>query len=781
MNSQVLYLKLLQICRNGPQNLVDRSQIDEIWTSISNLAFQDTNAFISLIPLIEKISFGNQSFTESNPSEISEAINNLKNSSIDIHQRVASSAPLFALFPFLTQSNATSFIENVIDFIENINEDYPEKLINLIDTIEVVSIKENVYSDLFKLFKEKSDSKLFAATLVFSPIANAFLDNVENSIAFSSSLFEKCISTQQKRELISASLLAERLAQTYSVNPISMPAGLFEKLSPLLFHDDSTVQFRAHKAMRRLIEFGVFDQKEKVKALVDQYHKYKTPHLFFKLISKYLEDSDNISLDTIKPIFDFALSNVEDFNISGYLLSIFSFFGTMNSDYIRDIVKPILVTVHQIVIQKKINFYHDATETLFTISKCFGPENINIFTKDIEAIAEILLNEQTSDDLVLSLHKKTLLGQSIALLPISEGTFSLILEFINQNIQKVTCNSIYPICQIVITLFEKFSIEATIDYVNKFVELAAKETDLNRLNAILQTLKKLFKKLIKNSKNEQIINFINKIVNGHLQFFNGLPFVISATNESMIIHFVSVYLRKNIVPSSEILNEIIKYISLVPPLYLPALLESIIYCISTLTTEQCQRVVDGLIPLIPSFDLYSEENDYVLATFDVISAILKVHPETINSVELIQVLDKLTQANEEEDDVSMDIHSLASTMKLICELSLVTPEVNDDLLSSIIDLVPFPEETNGNDAVITTFVQMCQQKDKFANVYLPILAIFVKLVTSFDIGPLKISDENISGMKAALKVACQNDSTLDRQLTKDFTRHQLNRFKTIFK
>lgn len=546
--------------------------------------------------------------------------------------------------------------------------------------------------------------------------------------------------------------------------------------------------------MRRLIQSSIFDVIDKVKKIVNQYDQYKDQDriLFFKLISNFLEDTENISLNTVQPIFDFSVSKLSDFEISGFLLSIFTSFAAIDANFIKELLKPLLLTVHQIAIQKKIHFYHDATEMLFAISKCFGNEKITIFSKDVLSISEVL----DQDESVLSLHKRADLCQSIASLPFLDLTFEKIINFINKSIDKlnISGNSIYPLCTSAISISLRLNDEKAKELSNKFLKLAEKETDTQRLNAILETLKTL-NELIK-SQNEAMTEFINHVIQGNFSYFHGLSFIVSADPKSMFFNFISILIQKNSIQYDRIISEIIKIVSIIPSSILPTVIEPIMCVIDKLSTEQCKTIADSLVEIAPTFDMYTEENDDIVASFDIISSILKIHPESVDCTSLLKIIDELIQIkdnnvdendgdNELDNEKQMDTISLGLGMSLICQLLIHTNPIDqfDDLLISVIDQVPFPPESNCNDSVINSLVCMCREKEKFASYYKQILFIFAQLVvmTVSEKKSLKISPERFNDMKSIIKEAVRADSSLERELTKDFTRQKQNQFKSIVK
>ena len=479
MDPQNLYLKLLQICRNAAKDENNQLMEKEIWPSICKLAFNDLSTFYSFIPLLAQLSFSNSSFTESKFEEVSDAIEKTKNSSLDINERITIFAPLFSLLPFLPINDAHSIIENAIELLSDyfkIHTDncFPETFIGYIDTIEVASIKPQLFSDLFQLFTEKSNVKLAETTLVFAPIANSFIENVENAAFFTTQLFNKCFNQQKKQEIIAGLFLVERLNQQYSINPNYAPPDLFEKIFSHLLDDDKLVRYRCHKSMRRLIQCGIFDVVDKVKKIIDQYDQYQAQDksLFFKLVLNFLEDTESVSLNTVQPIFDFSVSKLSDFEISGYILSIFTSFAAIDANFIKELLKPLLLTVHQISLQKKVQFYHDATEMLFAISKCFGNEKITIFAKDVLSMAEVLDQEEST----LSIRQKSDLCQSIASLPFLDSTLEKVLNFINKSIDQlnISGNSIYSLCTSIISIYLRLTPEKAKDLSIKCSKLAEK-------------------------------------------------------------------------------------------------------------------------------------------------------------------------------------------------------------------------------------------------------------------------------------------------------------------
>ncbi|KAK8900443.1 hypothetical protein M9Y10_002770 [Tritrichomonas musculus] len=803
MDPKNLYIKLLQICRNAAKDENNQLLEKEIWPSICKLAFTDINTFYSFIPLLAQISFSNPSFTESKFKEVSDAIEKTKNQLSDINERINIFAPLFALLPFLPIDDAHSIVESSIellsDYFQNHEDDcFPEPLIGHIDTIEVASIKPQLFSDLFQLFTDKSKDKLAESTLIFAPIANSFIENIEDAALFTAQLFSKCLNQQKKPAIVAGIFLVERLSQQYSINPNYAPSDLFEKLYSHLLDNDKLIKYRCHKSMRRLIQCGIFDVVDKVKQIVDQYDKYQAQEklLFFKLISNYLEDTESISLNTVQPIFDFAMSKISDFEISGYILSVFTSFAAIDASFIKELLKPLLLTAHQIAIQKKIIFYHDATEMLFAISKCFGNEKITIFAKDVLSMAEVLDQDESS----LSLRRRTDLCQSIASLPFLDSTLEKILNFINKSIEKlnISGNSIYPLCTSIISISSKLTVEKAKDLSIRCSKLAEKETDAQRLNAILETLKTLNELIQSQSKsqNEVMADFVNQIIHGNFSYFHNLSFIVAADPKLMLFNFITILIQSNAISYDQIITEIINYLPIIPSPFLPNVSEPIMNVIDNLSNDQCKTIADSLTEVIPSFDMYTEENDEVISSFDLISSILKVHPKVVDSASLLKIIDELIQIKESNNDDEngendadnerpMDVISLGSAMSLICQLSLHVQSVDqfEDLLLSVIDQVPFPAISNCNDSVISSLLKMYSEKDKFAKIYKQILFVFTQLLVmnNDERKSLNISIDNLNAMKAVIREAVRANSSLERELTKDFTRQMQNQFKNIVK
>lgn len=795
MDPQALYLQLLNVCRQFSFGCLDESAQNQIWSSLCDIAFSKPKTFLNFIPLIETLFAINPQFSKTTPQNLVDSINLIRNSEIELENRIQTSTPLFELFPFLPNEILYSLMDAIFvlftDYFK-IKQNFPSSIIQSIDNIEVASINHSQYTELLKYFKNHQNENLAAVSLFFAPISNSFIDNEPDSIQFAIDLFDSCMKSDNQFDIMAGLFLVERLSQKYSSNPNYSPSQIFEKVSSHLFDENSMMKYRSHKAMRRLIQSGLFETKEKVAQLVDQYPQYKDDqkNLFFKLMSSFLEELESVNLETVQPIFEFCLSNISQFDIIGYILSIFTSFAAISPDFIKDLQKAILLNVHQIVLQKKFHFFKDATEALFAISQCFGQEKIAIFEKDIHLIIESI----ASEDCTLPFNKVVEVYQSISTLPFISSTKGSILKFLENSYEKIAGNTIYPFCTTCISLSTELNAEETESLIKKLTEIGLKEDDeCNRLYAILETVKKLLKqtKKLDETKYHQLCDMLcEKITSNQFQSFHSLPFIVSADLKSMMFHFISSLIyNNNSEASHNLLQEIIRFSSIVPSSFLTYLLEPIQKAEARLSIHECQQVASAIATIVPSFDLYSEENDDVISSLTVLLSILRRFPEVVDTDNILKALNSLIQVktndDEEEDDKLFDPLSIVTTYKLIVSLSLNAKEINLDVLSTIVEEMPITDDASSNSEIIIALAEMISENNqqRFEPLYLPILTLFANLAIETDPHKkdLMINSNADDKMKSALREAVRKDSTIERKLTKDFIRAKHNRFKAIVK
>lgn len=769
MEIQKICDQFSKICRSN--ELGNGVSVESLWSSIVELINEEPNSFLKIVQYIEIFNDIIPDFREQNPPVIAEWIAKITSDKTDMKTFEI----LMYLFPYISLDNTKNLVKAAADFV---NIECFEKYIKFVDFIEVASIPQNIYEETFEILKQSTKPE---TVLFFAPLAIAYTEHVNEANNFFINLAMKLLENEPN-EIVAGCFLLERLSMQLGQEPQVVPSDLFEKLLKLILVDNKIIQYRANKALRRLIECGAFDKPEYSSLLIEEFSKYNVNDycLFFKLINKYLGDTETVSLETIKPIFEFAVSNItKDIEVDGYLISIFTFFLSIDQCFLKDLLKDCLLTAHKLILNKKEQFYSDIVEFIYEVINSFGESKVLILAKDIESVSNSLDNEK------LSIKRKTLIAQSLA--GISSFSFvqqiiPKLIDFVLANFKSAKNNLIFNFCTIITILMNQMNKDQIIEIYNEMKQLSFVEMNFDRLNALIDTINKI----LKQNKELDSTDFIQKMINGEFSYLCGLPFYVSADDKLIIFHFLKSYIKRNPTKVEQVIEKLIQITGIIPSTMIPSISEPLIKIIelNILSDSQYQTLLDYLTELIPIIDIYNDASDEFSVISFLISKILFIKKDLqiqklTESIESIVI--KCSDEGEEEETIPTE--SLVIALQLYTQIISISKTYNKEALNNVIKSFSILQRSKSLVGIIASLFEIEFSKESLEELYLPFLKFYVNvfLMDKKECQEQNITNEQIEKIRLFLKTELHKDQKLEKELTKDFPRNKLNRFKAVYK
>ena len=689
---------------------------------------------------------------------------------------------LSLVFAYLNLSNAERVVRGAIEWIAtDINPKVVDKLERL-DNIEAEAVSEEAFRMIFKVVKEKMGKEdELAALLFFAPLGPSVVQFVAESREFVRGKIVELLGSDVEMRRIVGCILCERLSEAFEQQSLVSPK-LFELLSGLLVVK-SEGQYRAHKAMRRLIECGVFDDRGMVQTLVDQFEKYddKDRKLFFKLMLKFFNDVEMVVIEVVIPIVGFVITSfVNECGFRNELLGMLSAFP-LPKQTVEQIRESALASCHSVFEKRQVEFYPDALAVLYGISNTDGYKCV------ISAAKDLLVAAQFMGDASGAMKTRIRCAQLLADLCDNEEARDnedlqvkipkLIQEFLCQTVGSLQpCNLVFLLSTVFVNHLNVLKAMSAADWAKVFAGfklLVQKDTLTTRVNVELEVIKKISDHIDAALKAE----FIETILKGDFEYLSGLP-LSAIDGDSMLLHFIGSYIKKSESGCETICASLAGLLPVTTQTMLPSLLEPLMFALleGKFTEEIAKCVVDGLVDVLPTLDMSERASpDSVMATFDVLSHIIQKYPAV--NVDGVLANTKALLEKEEYKDNGMASIPFGASVNIICQILNAKNTCDKDLIIEFIEQMPLDAEEL-NAQIIASLIAM-SDKEAFTEVHVPIVTLFVEMLVNKDQAST-LSKEQTDQMKAVVKKAITADSKLERQITREFPRNLQNRFSKLF-
>ncbi|KAH0792384.1 hypothetical protein GPJ56_003561 [Histomonas meleagridis] len=777
MEREKLFSELSKYCNKIEDNNLDPQNV---WTSIFTIAQNDTVHLPVLNSLIQQFILNSNYKVDETPI-IKESLLQLFDPEFDFQKRLSLLVPIVNILQFLPNPTVKPIfdaISNLIKIQLNNTSDVPENILNIVETIDTSSLNPQVLEILENsLLENQSESFL----LTYAPILSDLIDDNEDLLTELVQTIHKFIQGDTNQQ-ISSLVTLRYIAPQISGNKRVIPSDMFTLLSSHFLDQNEVICFRAHKAMRRLIECGVFDDKQEVAFVIGQFPKYpesKYP-LFFKLLQRFLDDYQNPKINVVQAIYNFIESSFDgnsDF-IKGRCLELLSQIAAINKIYVEDIYEEAFGIALELLKTEK-RCYTEITNFFLAVSKLFPETTLNQIIANLPTLTDSLEDEETG-----TTKQRMERAESIATI-IQSGSWpemtSKVTSFALKTLDTIVGNELFYVCSVIIALIDQLNGQTATVIFEKLEKLARKATVSPKLNVILHTMKKLMKKF-----NIDSTEFVNSIMKGDINYLGNFPLYTCQDDKTMIFYFIAAYIRQYPLQSDEICRQLIDIIPQIRCEMTPVVLEPIeagIHC-GVITFDSMTKLYKYIMEILTSFDV-TENVEEICSCIEILSQIGKSNPGIFDIPKVFSILKQLILSTDEEELDNSQI--ISKIIRLILELytiKVINIDIDEKLFDLVLKILPLSPEIEGMDDILELLV-VALDDVRFKKFVAQILILFAEMLMmkKADLDEYELDAALIAKMKGALKKAVREDKTLERQITKSFRnqRQKMNRFNAILK
>lgn len=764
----------------------NEKEIDPVktWTSLFEIARDETSYLSIFNPLIQQFILESDYKIETTP-EIKNAIECFLDNQKEVKEREEQLIPLMSLIQYLMDETILKIFDGVACVIKKHVEEYneiPEKILNILETADMDAISPETLGLLMKNLvgsKEKDDFEYYV--LGYSPIAAELIDDDNDQLKFLINVVHDGLNGDRMKK-ISALILLKYIAPQIAGNKEFLQKDMFSILSSNFLEKDEVICLKAHKAMRKLIEYGIYDNIEEVLVVIKQFPEYpeeKYP-LFFKLLQRFLDDYQNPKLRVVQAIYAF----IEDsFNkgsnfIKGKCLELLSQIAAINKIYVEDIYEEALeIAIKLLGVEKRC--FTEITNFFLAVSKLF-PETLS---KIIDLLG--LLTDSLTDESTGTIKQRMERAESIATIIQNGSCFGELIEKVTEftisTLDIISGNELFYVCSVILALREQLNQQTANIIYGKLEKLARNEKSSPKLNAILHTMKKLMK-----SFKIDATDFVQSLLIGDIKFLGGFPLYTCQNEETMIFYFIAAYIRLYPLKSEAICTKLIDIIPLVRSEMIPVILEPLEAGIhlGIVGRDDLVKTYEIIMTSLNSFEI-SENEEEICACIEILSQIGKSNPDIFNISDVFEILNQLiTSVDEDEIDCSQPISSIIRFTLELYTVKNINITINEMLMNLILKILPLAPSISGMDDILELLVEILDDP-RFKNFIVKILILIseILMMKKPDLDQYQFRPDLILKLKETLKKHILLDRTIERQIVKTFknNRQKMNRFNSLLK
>lgn len=748
--------------------------LDEMWTTLLDVSKNEPHGLSGLLPLLVQLRLSIPTWDK--PGRVlEEAVEKLEK-----EIEIDSLKQLLNLLPVLPLSISGKVFACFVKKIEG-GCDVPQ-INQIIANLDVEAVSEDALGCISDLFTEQRTP---ASAMAIAPFIEVLASDDESTIVQTCSAFilEKLKGTVE--EQISALFLFEHLAPVYASGEESVPKDVFGLVAPILFVPDETLSFRAHKATRRMIDSGLWNEELHIVAILSQYREYGEEHLglFYKLIGAFLEEMKTPKMKVLQEIFDFAcgaIKNEKSAVSRAKSLECLSRISSFGKTLIEDVYEEGLDVAEALLKAEEKKCYTEIANYMLAMTMVYPETTLPRVKASLPVLVRSLADEEAGT-------KKQRLERAESLASIGQGCMSdellaMIADFTLQALTNVAGGELFYICSVVLALKDVLKPEVAKELFVKLENLARTEVVSTRLNALLHTMKKILKRFDVDAS-----QFANDIIDGNIAILSKLPLFSCHDEKTMLFYFISAYIRKFPLKSGDITGKLIACVPRVVFGMLPVVLEPVEAALHAgiVSFEDAKKLYNTITELLEGLGVSGDEA--TCACFDILSKIGKTNPELIDVPKILEIIKNHVTGGEDDDDDKTETPEFPVIVRFVLEIytsKTMKADVDPELLKIIIGALPLHPDISAMEEIMMLLVKLLDDLERFKPVVVPVMIAISELLMlkKSDLDEYEFSPEALQTLRETLKKMLQADKTLERQITKSFnSRPKLNRFSAMLK
>lgn len=758
------------LSEGNSENHKSQPDFNKIWNALISFANDHLETFGSLFSYFSDFAELYPSFKNSVPQHITDSINSLSNSTLEIDEQINITHPLIVLGPFLPPNLFSSLINDIISIIQkyfDTKHDLPIDYLNFIDNLILTSLDAEFTDTFFSDIKKMFDTEKGPAAIAFLASISSDYNQIEpNSSFFIKQLAKKYISKQEYQ--LSILFLVLRFFNS------SMGDATFvkEKIIPLLNSQDEHISHIACHTIIRMIKTQLINNSECLNKIISLYPHCQSRYLF-KIIKKFilLEDDDeekilNVISDIGENIKSFAikvLNETKDPLIKAYCIDILAEIGQSTSLIIEDCYKQVLDVSIQLINEEQYQTYPFISYYFISMIKNFEPTTKDIIKANLIKLADSLKN----DEKIKNLKKTFELASNIAELSEVNDLIPQVTSFVMNKLCSSNKEEKDRACGVILSCPKKFTDSSSIEFCVKIVEASIVTKSTNEMALFTLTLHKLM-------KHHQIpesvfLTFTEKLLEGQLPIlFNDiLPNQIPI--QENLFNFLGDFCTKY--PSNQrVIQKMNEWLDNGNSFHQ--------VCTVLEKSIDTQSGTEGLCTIISQKVLtilqQSENLEGRKEALSVLVSIYNKYPSCLSPLEdfIEQFTDYMStnedeeeEANEEEDEEyhKKDQNFKISLIKFFINIYSSQPKIKVDIdtVLRFFDFMPFENDEQFEDYMIKLDNMILNDK-RFEFAKTGLASLYADMLIPEDSSIQKFNESNKNLVKKSFSTLVKNDKSIEK-------------------
>ena len=745
----------------------------------------------------------------------------LADESKSFDERFAAAKALVSFLAVLSDELVVKVIEHVVHLAASFMKAKPAVVIpmSVLELLDLVTV-DDFDPPTVELFGAKLKEMIggpekAAAIFVFAVFAHELMEmNEDEYPGFVVEVITEGMKAPERDvEVASCNLLSAvggHWAHCDSQGAPSVEA-LFEMLVPLMLSEDVLVSKHGHKAFKALVSCGLFNTPDMAKKLLeDLYPRYRKEQLrfFFRAVLSFVfpshddcdsccceEDHEEVNLDIVQLIVDMLKVRIRDSDdiVAGLSLSALGEMTYKDKMFVEDLIGDALEVAKALVEKKNVKVYEFVARLCVAMFENFKEETQETVLPLIPQIASELANPEVGD-------MKHRIYTAAAVAVVVSGAsitdqYATVVKFVLDNIDEDSEQTILLLCTVMIPLSTCLNDESANAIFRKLVTKVREGQSDDVVGNCCKVLQKLIKRYTIDK--DVVASLVSAILSGDLKILHGQePHKAMPPNQALF-DFVGAYLKKLPTNGKAICEQMVDWLTATLVQSVPAILTP--FKSGVIAGVVDEELAHKIAPILKELLKKFKKDDFAElgAVVRVLAELFTRHPKSIEPVsEVITLLEPfVTAADPDAIEEEEDIDEIANLVEIMPDVALFVftvygsneapPEVNEDVVLSLVNMLPFPSDMAPLSGILEQLCAMLNDPEKYGFAILPILKVFTEilLMTKKDAEEYAVSDEVTKEMKLSLKRLVQSDHKLELALTKPFKNKKatLNRFKALLR
>lgn len=762
-------------------NTIDQNKL---WKTVLKLASLPNQLYAQHFPLFSFYNNVFPSFSENNPALVVQQIENLKKTK-NMQNLSNSIKPYIRVIPFLEIEHIFSLFEisiKIISYNLKIREDQiPMDFVSVFDDVIIEDLNRKTFDIIVDYFKKMIDTEQKAQVIIiFAFFALTFVKVDEHIDTFVKDTIKDALDSSESITIIAGFHLLSEFSPHYQFDAQSAPEKdfLIDKIFSSLTSDNNNLSKYAHEAAEAMIKCRIFQENYAMNRIFDMFDSYPLSSIdsFFSLlhiiiypVNDYQEIDYKPQMNNLIPIRTFVvdkLQNSQEPIIKAHCINVISDLMSIKKSFVQKYNSIAYEEAKNLISHRKFVTYHLISSFIDAIYINYEQFRLEIANpKSKNDLVEQLSNAISND----KLNKKQKLDLAIDLSSICRRANKQPPE----NLKMFSSSSIGSK-----NLSESLQAIAVVDNLMPFYGK--------------QAIKKIFEKTSQGINELADVKLINYYVGLLIKLFvyykGDLLMARKNLNKILSNPFLLHTERNEATECTRYVCTIIKYYpdfapnmfelfaNLITKSEIPAcgFFLPVIAAIQTkkVPQEEIHKLCEEILEIIKKEELthiYKSVN----AAIEVLDTVFNEIPEALNPIDkFVKDVGGLMENFDTNELESPAMQNLIQKAPTICNFVLdvyanyLEIDINEDLFTTIINLLPFPAEVKYTELILKNLMKIILM-DKFEEWKIDVCRVFAAylLLNKNDLNEFKFDPKTIEQMVFLLKkVTSENPQNFDKIL-----------------